>query len=139
VYSTYVAYRASVLWCNGVFVCTVQVTSYWLPLVKQCTTGVSKPIILAGNKVCSAESVCVYVCVCVCVCAPEKDPVGVNCSGQLCVSKQASQLANEERYSPCMRQQVNTNRVDCLPGHTSCHIYHSINGLGLADEPQQGC
>jgi len=60
--------------------------------------------------VCVCVCVCVWGCVCVCVCvcarAPEKDPVGVNCSGQLCVSKQASQLANEERYSPCMRQQV---------------------------------
>ncbi len=32
-------------------ICHGQVTTYWLPLIKQCSVGVSKPVILAGNKV----------------------------------------------------------------------------------------
>lgn len=28
-----------------------QVTNYWLPLIKQCSVGSNKPVILAGNKV----------------------------------------------------------------------------------------
>lgn len=29
----------------------LQVANYWLPLIKQCSVGSHKPVILAGNKV----------------------------------------------------------------------------------------
>ena len=37
-----------------------QIVSYWLPLIRNC--GTTKPVVLAGNKVCMCVSVvCVSV------------------------------------------------------------------------------
>ena len=37
--------------CLSMFCWLSQVTSYWLPLIKQHSHGVCKPVILVGNKV----------------------------------------------------------------------------------------
>lgn len=45
------------------YTCTIQVTSFWLPLIKQCSVGLTKPVILAGNKV-TVEDFCHLVNLC---------------------------------------------------------------------------
>ena len=45
-----------------------QVSGYWLPLVRECSFGQTKPVVLAGNKV-SYDCVCMsmYQSLCACV------------------------------------------------------------------------
>ena len=42
---------------------SLQVTNYWLPLIKQCSGGASKSVILAGNKVrrCVLDLQCIII------------------------------------------------------------------------------